>query len=101
MPVIISSQEAEQEDHELKASQGDIQRVCQKTRRVKGVRRRKKGAKGRKEENRRDKENGKETVHHCGKEMTCSGQLASGDEGQVLSHTGYCWILSGQLLFQI
>lgn len=50
---------------------------------------------------RRDKEKGKEAVHYCGKEMTCSGQLRSDVEGQILSHTVYYWILSNQLLFQI
>lgn len=38
-----SIQEAEQGDGEFKANQGDIQRICQKTRRVKGVRRGKRG----------------------------------------------------------
>lgn len=51
-----STQEAEQEGRELKANQEEIQRVCQKTRRVKRVRRRKKkGEKQRKEEKRRER----------------------------------------------
>lgn len=43
-----STQEAEQEGRELKANQEEIQRVCQKTRRVKRVRRRKKRRKTKK-----------------------------------------------------
>lgn len=69
-----STQETEQEIHGFKASQGYIQRIRQKKNFFKkegmGVRRRK-GKVGRK------KRKGKETVHHRGKEMTCSGELGS------------------------